>query len=279
MRSGDRKNIHIGHRVIDGAANNATILHVPHSSVTIPPDVRQRIVLGDDALSRELALMTDAHTDVIAERAASAAEQRPWTFVNQLSRLVVDPERFDDERETMRRVGMGAVYTRTATGEMLRHDDVEAEHELLADWFHPYAKAMSDLVDERLTATDRATIIDVHSYPSQRLPYEIGGEERPAVCLGTDQVHTPDWLLRAAQDAFAEIGDVDIDMPFAGCYVPQTHYGTNRRVSALMVEIRRDLYMVEPGGPPTDGLEAVSSCLAALIEAVSGAEPRPAADD
>ncbi len=245
------------------------ILHVPHSSWTIPLDVRAGILLDDGDLAHELALMTDAHTDVIAERAASTARNRPWTFVNELSRLVVDPERFTDERESMRQVGMGAVYTHTSSGEPLRNNDDEAERELLAAWFHPYAKAMTDLVDAKIAATGRAIIIDVHSYPSQRLPYEIGDEGRPAICLGTDEYHTPDSLLAAAREAFAACGDIDADTPFAGCYVPERHFGKDERVTALMVEIRRDIYMVEPGGPPTHGLATVSRCLAALIDAIA----------
>jgi hypothetical protein len=40
------------------------------------------------------------------------------------------------------------------------------------------------------------TVIDVHSYPSVRLPYERGGDERPAVCFGADDAHT----LRAGSE-------------------------------------------------------------------------------
>jgi N-formylglutamate deformylase len=35
------------------------------------------------------------------------------------------------------------------------------------------------------------------------------------------------------------------------------------------VEIRRDTYMTEPGGPPHDGLTTVAARLAALVDAVS----------
>lgn len=78
-------------RVIAGHPDSSVVIHVPHSSRTIPPDVRAAITLDDAALERELDAITDAHTDVIAERAASIAALRPWIFVNGLSRLVVDP--------------------------------------------------------------------------------------------------------------------------------------------------------------------------------------------
>jgi len=81
-------------------------------------------VLDDDALGAELSAMTDAHTDRLAGRTSdSLGSRRPWSFVNGLSRLVVDPERFPDAREAMNRVGMGAVYTRTSTGARLRAED------------------------------------------------------------------------------------------------------------------------------------------------------------
>ncbi|GAA3730244.1 N-formylglutamate amidohydrolase [Plantactinospora mayteni] len=257
-----------GFRIVPGAADSEVILHVPHAGRLVPPEVREGLLLDDAALAAELARMTDAHTDLIAARAATSARRTPWTFVNLLSRLVVDPERFPDERESMRAVGMAAVYTRTSDGSRLRTDDPVAEEELLDRWYRPYARAVTDLVDARLAVRGRVTILDVHSYPSRRLPYEIGGADRPAVCLGTDPTHTPDWLLAAGQAAFSGYGGIGVDTPFAGCYVPLRHYGRDRRVTALMVEIRRDGYLVEPGGPPTDGLATLAGALAALVDAV-----------
>jgi N-formylglutamate deformylase len=254
----------VGFRVLRGADETGVILHVPHSSRVIPPDVRSDIVRSDEALERELALMTDAHTERIAEQAGTAAARPPWRFVNQLSRLVVDPERFPDEREEMARVGMGAVYTRTAMGERLR----DPNPALVDTWYRPYAQALSDLVDQRIAAAGRAVVIDLHSYPSVRLPYEVGGRHRPAACLGTDSFHTPEWMIDAASAAFAECGDIAENTPFAGCYVPLKHYRVDDRVSGIMVEIRRDLYMIEPGGRPHDGLATVARCLARLIDAV-----------
>jgi len=261
------------------------ILHVPHSSRTVPADVREDIVLDDAALERELDHITDSHTARIAAEAAGRCAEEPWRFINQLSRLVVDPERFPDEREEMRAVGMGAVYTRTTHGEPLRPGHfpdgspgvgvgvgADVEQPLLDRYFHPYAAAMTDAVTQRLEAVGRAVIIDVHSYPSERLLYELHGDgPRPPVCLGTDSFHTPSDLLAHAEKAFAGFGGTGINSPFAGTYVPLKYYGDDRRVSALMIEIRRDIYMTEPGGPAGPGLQRVAVALAELVDTVGRA--------
>ncbi|MFJ3670092.1 N-formylglutamate amidohydrolase [Streptomyces sp. NPDC090106] len=256
--------------LLPGAAGSPVILHVPHSAREIPADVRAGIVMDGPALERESDHVVDAHTAQIAEAAARAARVTPWRFVNRLSRLVVDPERFPDEREEMLAAGMGAVYTRTTHGEVLREAGFDAEP-LLARYFRPYARAMTEAVAERLAATGRAVIVDVHSYPTARLPYELHGEgPRPPVCLGTDAFHTPPALLAAARDAFGDAGlygDVGLNSPFSGTYVPLDFFGRDPRVSALMVELRRDTYMAEPGGPAGPGLHRIAAALGTLVDA------------
>lgn len=252
-----------------GDPDSPVLLHVPHSSRAVPPEVRAGIVLGDAELERELDHITDAHTEEIAAVAAASAGVAPWRFVNRLSRLVVDPERFPDEREEMLTVGMGAVYTRTTHRAELRPAGFDPVP-LVGRYFTPYAEAMTRAVDERLAAVGRVVIVDVHSYPTAPLPYELHGDgRRPPVCLGTDPFHTPAPLLAAARRAFAGFGGVGTDSPFAGTYVPLAHYGKDPRVTALMVEIRRDLYMTEPGGPAGPGARALGCALAALVDAVS----------
>ncbi|MBL1087356.1 N-formylglutamate amidohydrolase [Streptomyces actinomycinicus] len=258
----------VSFELLPGAAESPVLLHVPHSSRAVPADVRDGIVLDDAALERELDHITDAHTAEMALRATERAALAPWRFVNRLSRLVVDPERFPDEREEMAAVGMGAVYTRTTHRDALRRAGTDPEP-LLARWFRPYAAAMREAVAGRLAATGRAVIIDVHSYPSEPLPYELHGSgPRPPVCLGTDAFHTPPELTEAARKAFAGCGETGLDSPFAGTYVPLEFYGTDARVRALMVEIRRDTYMSEPGGPAGAGLDRLAGALAALVDAV-----------
>jgi N-formylglutamate amidohydrolase len=255
-------------QLLPGAADSPVILHVPHSARAVPEDVRAGIVLDDDALRLELDHITDSHTAEIAAGAAGSATVTPWRFVNGLSRLVVDPERFPDEREEMLAVGMGAVYTRTTHREQLRPSAFDPAG-LIADYFVPYARAVTEAVDARLDAVGRAVVIDVHSYPTEPLPYELHGDgPRPPICLGTDSFHTPPELLAAARKAFSGFGGTGLDSPFAGTYVPLRHYGKDRRVGALMIEIRRDVYMSEPGGPAGPGLDALAAALAELVDMV-----------
>ncbi|WP_433795331.1 N-formylglutamate amidohydrolase [Actinoplanes sp. CA-252034] len=243
--------------VLPGDSASPVILHVPHSS--------RRIVesgLFPEVVDEELDHLTDAHTDLIAQEAAGLARSRPWIFVNRLSRLVVDPERFVSDE--MLAVGMGPVYTHGHAGRRLRPDDPARDAMLLETVFQPYAAAMTTLVRERLAATGHALVLDVHSYPTVRLPYELHGDgPRPPVCLGADPYHSPEPLIAAARSAF---GDTALNSPFAGCYVPLEHYHRDPAVRALMIEIRRDQYMIEPGGPPTGGLGRLARSLATLID-------------
>lgn len=257
------------YHLLPGSVDSPVLLHVPHSSRVIPGSIREGILLDDTALERELDHITDAHTADLAAEAARVATDRPWRFVNALSRLVVDPERFPDKREEMRVVGMGTVYTHTTHRAPLRPAEADPKP-LIERYFDPYAQAMTDAVDERIAASGRAVIIDVHSYPTHALPYELhGAVPRPPVCLGADDFHTPPALLDLARSVFADFGGTDVNSPFAGTYVPLKHHRATPQVTSLMIEVRRDLYMSEPGGPAGLGLAALGTALAELVDAAT----------
>lgn len=259
--------------LIPGDPSSSVVLHVPHSSTRIPADVRAAIVIDDDALAAELLRMTDAHTERIALTAAAGVSPRPWVFVNRMSRLVVDPERFPDDREEMLAAGMGAVYTRTSDGDVLRRPDPTAERELISTYFDPYAASMTDLVGERLLATGEALIVDVHSYPTKALPYELHADaRRPALCIGHDPFQTTDLLVDAARATFAPVGDTAVNEPFDGAYVLTRWYGLDHRVTAIMLEIRRDTYLDEITGDPTAGIDEISAATARFLSLAMDSE-------
>ena len=235
-----------------------TVLHVPHDSTDVPPEVRDRFVLDDAALAAELARMTDHHTLALFADADDVAVRAP------VSRLVVDVERFvDDAAEPMAARGMGCVYTVTADLEPLRAPPSAAERAaLIANHYAPHHARLEATVSAALAEHDRCLVIDCHSFPGTALPCELAapGDPRPDVCIGTDGFHTPDALRHAFVAAFEDEGwSVAVDAPFAGALVPASRYRQDRRVDAVMVEINRGLYVREPGDERLAGFDDVAA--------------------
>jgi len=238
----------------------------------IPAWVRERILLSDSELEAEIDRMRDSYTDVIAQRAADAARVRPHMFVNELARQVVDPERFPDEREAMAQIGHGAVYLKTSQLTPLRADDPQHTTELLDSYFHPYARRMTDAVQEILATRGKVTVLDIHSFPREALPYEQSSGPRPSICLGVDDFHTPQELIDAARTAFGGF-DVEINSPFAGTYVPLKFYERDYQVHGLMLELRRDVC----ADPPA--LAAMAKGLAELVDFAQTSNVRSSTHD
>lgn len=234
------------------------ILHIPHDSIVIPPEERQKILLNDEELAKELIFITDSHTDELYQ--FDTAER----VVFPVSRLLLDPERFsDDSQEPMAARGMGVIYTITSQLGQLREQPTEEERQDLLDtYYHPHHETLTRKTDEAVEAFDKCLIVDCHSFPSKTLPYEMkdGTESRPEICIGTDSFHTPPEIKVLLEEFFKDAGyGVDIDTPFAGALTPLKHYAKDSRVMSVMYEIRRDLYMDEVTGEKNDNFAKVQS--------------------
>lgn len=256
--------------VINKVADSAIILHVPHSSRRIPIEHAAELLISGEALEQDLDDATDTLTDELAIRAVAHTKiVHPSLFINRTSRFIIDPERFPDDREPMNRVGMGAVYLKTTSGRELRPANFDPAS-LLESYFHPYARAFTDLVNEVLTVHDRAVIIDVHSYRAQQHPNAINhGQRRPAMCVGTDSFHTPPWLRELFFEEFGAIGDCYENEPYAGTYVPLAHYGKDPRVLSIMMETRADTFL-DHQLQPHDGLDQVAKALSRVLVRIEG---------
>ena len=254
--------------IISGDSESKVILHVPHSATFIPDEVRKSLLLSDQELKAELDEMTDTLTEAVALKATEISGRKPWLFINRFSRLVIDPERFPDEREAMNAVGMGAVYQKTSIGTQLRKPDPVAEKQLLDAYFHPYSESLSELVAQRFAALGEVTMVDVHSYRVNQHPNAINhGQLRPPICIGADSFHTPEWLIQAAQSAFSIIGENYINQPYSGTYVPLSFYEKESKITSVMMETRADTFLTDELAPH-DGFETVVNALANLVDLI-----------
>lgn len=234
------------------------VAHVPHAGTRIPATERRALLLDDAGLAHELLVMTDHHTDALF---AWVVAQGATALVNQWSRLVMDPERFEDAvQEPMELVGQGVVYTRASDGRALRQGDARARARLVDELYRPWHRALSTLVDEALAAFDACLVLDCHSFGTVPLPSEADQDPgRPDVCVGTDGWHTPPSLADALEAALrAEGFVVRRDSPFAGALVPAEHHRRDPRVRAVMLEVRRGLYCDETTGDLLPGWRDVA---------------------
>lgn len=243
-------------------------MHVPHDSTDIPLEYRDDIVLDDPALDREILAMTDMHTDALYNLPGAVK------IVFPVSRLLLDPERFpDDAQEPMAERGMGMIYEVTSQLEKLRDLPSPAlRRELKEKYYDPHHLRLEQSTSKALEATGKALIIDCHSFPSKALPYEKRkpDDPRPEICIGTDEFHTPDPLYRVMRDAFEAKGySVDKDVPFSGALTPLKYYQQDKRVCAIMIEVRRDLYMDQLTGERSPGFDKVKSDLTEVMEKVA----------
>jgi N-formylglutamate amidohydrolase len=253
------------------------IFHVPHDSTDVPEEVRHQFALSESDLADELVKMTDHLTlDLFTSNVPESQIVRA-----PVSRLVVDVERFeDDELEPMSIRGMGAVYLKTSSGKALRHPiSAEARRKLIDTWYRPHHLRLESMTQNLLDRFGQVLLIDAHSFPSTPLPYEDDQHsDRPDICIGTDEFHTPSALAAALVDSFQNDGfTVKLNSPFSGALVPIRYYREDIRVSAAMVEVKRDLYVDELSGQPSKSFaemaERIQRCISTAVNAWAMKEP------
>jgi len=234
-------------------------IHIPHDSTVIPPAELVDFVVSEEALMRELMRLTDWHTaDLYAENAS------PGDIVHaEVSRLVVDVERFADDRlERCAAVGMGATYLKTCDGNPLRELSAARRAELLDRYYWPHHRRLDEAAAERLTRFGHCVILDAHSFPTGQLPTQVGFSAPLEIGIGTQPGHTSLELRALAEDFFRARGFVvGVDIPFSGAIVPNRFFGKDPRVQSVMIEVRRDLYMDQGTCERHEGFARIQSLL------------------
>ena len=231
------------------------VLNIPHASTFIPDDEYDRYFIPTSKetdrypslaykkrinLEIELLMMSDWYTDELFDHGVGRA------VIAQVSRLVCDTERFaEDGNEMMAKKGMGACYTHGYDEKCIRKYDTGHRNELMEKYYYPYHRALEEVVTDSLERHGSCLILDCHSFHEEALPYEPDQEnDRCDICIGTDSYHTPKDLVSFAKDFFRSRGySVKIDSPYEGAMVPMRYYHREPRLSSMMIEINRGLYL------------------------------------
>lgn len=219
-------------------AKDLYVFHIPHSSTLIPSYTGY----NHDVVGSEITKLTDWATDLIFDVPDTDK------VVAEFSRTYCDVERFaDDSLEPMSKYGRGFFYTKTDNGQNLRDDDPINKKHVFDNYYTSHHLKLNVMVNDKLSKFNRAIIIDCHSFSD--VPFDsdlIKDDNRPDICIGTDEFHTSDELKNRVVSHFERLGySVQVNSPYSGTMVNNDAYLKDNRVQSIMIEFNRKLYMVD----------------------------------
>lgn len=218
---------------------NKYIFHIPHSSTFIPDDTGY--LISQDELREEICYVTDWATEKIFD--VRGVDR----LVVPFSRVFCDVERFYDDQEPMYKKGAGIAYSKKVSGQALRRVSTSLKKTILDKYYEPHHRKLDKLAEKKLLNFGEAVIIDCHSFSSLPLEREFNQQaQRPDICLGTDDFHTPVALAKECEKYFANAGlQVKFNQPYEGTMVPTKYYKRATEIKSIMIEINKKLYMNE----------------------------------
>ncbi|WP_244635877.1 N-formylglutamate amidohydrolase [Chthonobacter albigriseus] len=216
---------------IDGSLSGGLLLICDHASNALP-EAYGSLGLPASEFSRHIAYDIGAAwiTRRLAARFGAPA------LLTRYSRLLIDPNRGEDDPTLVMRLSDGAVVPGNA-----RIDDVERQARI--DRFHrPYHHAINQTLDAMAARGTVPVIVSIHSFTDAwkgvPRPWHVG------VLWDTD-----DRLNRPLIDALGAAGDLVVgdNEPYDGALLNDTLYrhGTARGFAHTLIEVRQDLIAEE----------------------------------
>lgn len=146
--------------------------------------------------------------------------------------------------------GLGVIPRVVAGGRAIYRGKLplaEAEARIARYW-HPYHRALLDLIESTHRQFGEAVLIDCHSMPHEAIDgHSRPGAHRPDVVLGDRfGVAAGRDVMDRVESAFASAGlRVVRNAPFAGAFIAQSYGRPAGRRHVVQVEIDRALYLDE----------------------------------
>lgn len=213
--------------IIEGPAASRYILVCDHASNAIPPEYDN---LGLDPVQLKRHIAYDIGAADLTR--ALAQEMGAPAVLSHFSRLLIDPNRGDDDPTLVMKLSDGAVVPGNA-----KVDDAEVARRI-ARFSAPYHAAVDATIDRALAAGVRPALFSIHTFT----PVFHDGP-RPWHCsvLWERDPRLASPLLAALR---AE-GDIVIgeNEPYAGALEgdSMTRHGLDRGLPNAIVEVRQDL--------------------------------------
>jgi N-formylglutamate deformylase len=211
------------------------VFHIPHSKTLIPDYTGFAL----DQMDAQMQLLTDFATEEIF------SINNLDKIVFPYSRIFCDVERLPDADEPMFELGRGFFYTNSDNGAVLREDINGIKDKVYKEFYLKHHNLFEDMVQNKLDTVGFVNIVDCHSFANAPFDTDlIKDQNRPDICIGTDEFHTPKFLVDIISQKCIEHGySFQVNNPYSGTIVPLKFYKKNNLVNSVMIEINRDLYI------------------------------------
>jgi len=221
------------HRVVPGSASRGLVLLCDHATNLIPPEYG---TLGLDPAQLERHIAYDIGAEAVVSRLATMLDAP--AILSRFSRLLIDPNRGDDDPTLIMRLSDGAVVPGN------RHLDAAERMRRIERFWRPYHAAIAASIDRCLASGSSPAIVSVHSFTESwkgvPRPWHVGvlweGDRRLALPLLA---------------AFRREGDLIVgeNQPYPGSYEGDCcwQHGVKRGLPWAIIEIRQDLIR-DPAG-------------------------------
>ncbi len=219
--------------VLDGDLDGGLLILVDHASNVIPPEF-QNLGLPPAELHRHIAydIGAGALGRMLSERLRAPA------ILTRFSRLIIDPNRGEDDPTLIMRLSDGAIVPGNAAV------DGDERERRLTRFYRPYHAAVERVIDAMVAAGKPPVLLSIHSYTpvwkGMRRPWHAG------ILWDKDPRFAHLLLDRLGAEHGLHVGDNE---PYLGSLRNDTMYrhGTCRGLAHGLLEVRNDL-IEEPAG-------------------------------
>lgn len=217
----------VSHEILAGSLAGGPLVIADHASNAMP-EAYDRLGMPPEELERHIAYDIGVAT---MARSLATALGCP-AVLSRFSRLLIDPNRGDDDPTRVMRLSDGAVVPGNAR---IAREEVA---DRMARFSLPYHDAIGGLIDRALGSGVVPVVISLHSFTPR-----MKGRERPwhvGVLWDSDQRLAQPLLDRLRQEPDLVVGDNE---PYDGALAGDTmgRHCIPRGIPHVLIEVRQDL--------------------------------------
>ena len=210
------------------------IIHIPHSSLEVPKEFRERLLVDDEYFGKENKYISDYKIDEFIPK------DYPNIVKFNYSRMFCDVERYlDDSKEEMSKYGMGAIYNKDSNGNEFIKLNKKYRDFVIDKYYKKHHENLDLMVEKLLKKYNDCFIIDLHSFSDEFVNKMFNKNNNPDICIGINKSNYDIDLLEKTINHFSSYGySVMINYPYSGSIISNKY----PNVKSIMIEVNKRVY-------------------------------------